>query len=147
MRPLSRLAVHRQGRQRAGHLCRSNADLREEEVGGRPLAGEDVPAPVQPVAAAPLRPDATSHPAAGLQEDDVPVPQPPSSRQPGEATADDDDVRHGHGDFPSAIMMRGSEPRVSGAQAMETTRPSMVMTPAMIMVLPMPRPARARGTR
>ena len=105
-RPLDQeLAVHRHARQRAGHLRRGDARLGQEGVGGRSRAGEHVPAPVQPVPAAPLRSDAAADPAAGLQEHRVPVPQSPSGCQAGEAASDDDDVLHAEGPF-SGITTR-----------------------------------------
>src|SRR5215470_15462761 len=64
--PEYELPVHRQACQRAGDLGRGDARLVKESIGGRPRAGEDMAAPVEPVGAATFRPDAAAHSAAGL---------------------------------------------------------------------------------
>ena len=48
-------------------------------------ASTGMPAPVQPVAAVRLRPDADTHAAVQLHRHGVPVPQPPPSGRPQEA--------------------------------------------------------------
>src|SRR5215472_4435490 len=64
--PEYELPVHRQACQRAGDLGRGDSRLVQESIGGRPRAGKDMAAPVEPVGAATFGPDAAAHPAAGL---------------------------------------------------------------------------------